>query len=137
MNDSKAIQFFKNLMSPNKNLRTNAEKELETLKTKSFNDTFPIFQEGIQYPEQVLCQFATLMLKKVYLDNNDVRQKLSKEELDEIRKFIGTQITFNNQEWKTLKRFGEVLAMIYHLDKDKNYHFDEIMTIFTIIPYYE
>ena len=130
MNDSKAIQFFKNLMSPNKNLRTNAEKELETLKTKSFNDTFPIFQEGIQYPEQVLCQFATLMLKKVYLDNNDVRQKLSKEELDEIRKFIGTQITFNNQEWKTLKRFGEVLAMIYHLDKDKNYHFDEIMTIF-------
>ena len=44
MMDSEAIQFFKNLMSPNKNLRNNAEKKFDLLKTKPFNETFPIFQ---------------------------------------------------------------------------------------------
>ena len=130
MMDSKAIQFFKNLMSPNKSLRNNAEKELDLLKSKSFNETFSIFQEGIKYPDQLICQFATLMLKKFYLDNNEAREKLLKNEIEDIRKFIEGQITFNNQEWKTLKRFGEVLAMIYHLDVDKNYHLAEIMQIF-------
>ena len=131
MEDSNAIRFFKNLMSPNKNLRNNAENDLGQLKTKPFKDTFPIFQEGIKYPDQLICQFATLILKKVYLDSNEAREKLIKEEIEEIRKFIEEQITFINQEWKTLKRFGEVLAMIYHLDKDKNYHFNEIYQIFS------
>ena len=130
MMDSKAIQFFKNLMSPNKNLRNNAEKEFDLLKTKQFNETFPIFQEGIQYPEKLICQFATLMLKKAYLDDKEIRDKLSKEDIENIRNFIEGQITFNNQEWNTLKRFGEVLAMIYHLDSEKNYHLTEIMQIF-------
>ena len=130
MMDSKAIQFFKNLMSPNKSLRNNAEKELDLLKSKTFIETFSIFQEGIKYPDQLICQFATLMLKKFYLDNNEAREKLLKNEIEDIRKFIEGQITFNNQEWKTLKRFGEVLAMIYHLDVDKNYHLAEIMQIF-------
>ena len=95
MMDSKAIQFFKNLMSPNKNLRNNAEKEFDLLKTKQFNETFPIFQEGIQYPEKLICQFATLMLKKAYLDDKEIRDKLSKEDIENIRNFIEGQITFN------------------------------------------
>ena len=130
MVDNINIQFFKNLMSPNKQLRNNSEKDLDLLKMKPFKETFPIFQEGIKYQDQLICQFATLMLKKVYLDDSGVREKLLNDEINDIRKFIEEQITFNNQEWKTLKRFGEVLAMIYHLDKDKNYHLAEIMQIF-------
>ena len=35
METSKAIQFFNNLMSPTKEIRTQAEKDLEILKQKT------------------------------------------------------------------------------------------------------
>ena len=129
MENNKSIQFFNNLMSPQKELRKQAESDLDILKLKSFQETFPIFIDGIKCNNQLICQFATLMLKKVYLDNNEVRSKLKEEEIEQIKIFICSQITFNNQEWMTLKRFGEVLALIYQQKKGNNF-FDEIIGIF-------
>ena len=130
MENNKAIKFFQNMMSPDKYIRTQAEKDFETLKSYPFKDSFQIFQEGIKYPDKKICQFATLMMKKMYLDNNEILEKY-KNDLEEIRNFILSQITFNNQDWITLKRFGEVLAMIYQKGKEKNYYFEEIMQIFS------
>ena len=129
MESSKSIQFFENLMSPNKDLRTQAESDLEQLKQKPFNETFPIFKEGISYPEPLVGQFATLILKKVYLDNDDIKKQLSKENIEEMKNFICAQIDKNINDWKYLKRLGEVLAKIYQLIKDQNY-FGEIMQLF-------
>ena len=129
MENNRSIQFFQNLMSPIKELRNQAEKDLETLKSKPFQETFPIFMEGIKFQDPLICQFATLLLKKVYLDNIEIKEKLKEEEIEQIKQFIASQITFNNQEWKTLKRFGETLAMIYQHKKNKNY-FSEIMVLF-------
>ena len=129
MENNKSIQFFKNLMSPNKEIRNQAESDLETLKIKPFNETFPIFMDGIKSSDPLICQFTTLMLKKVYFDNNEIRENLKDEEIEQITVFIRSQITFDNQDWKTLKRFGETLALIYQQRKNKDY-FSEIMQLF-------
>ena len=129
MENNKSIQFFKNLMSPNKEIRNQAESDLETLKIKPFNETFPIFMDGIKSSDPLICQFATLILKKVYFDNNEIRENLKDEEIEQITVFIRSQITFDNQDWKTLKRFGETLALIYQQRKNKDY-FSEIMQLF-------
>ena len=129
MENSKAIQFFKNLMSPIKELRTQAEKDFEILKTRPFSESFPIFEEGIKYSDPLICQLATLMLKKAYFDNNEIKDKLKSNEIEHVKLFIASQITFNNQDWKTLKRFGETLAMIYKLKKVEGY-FSEIMELY-------
>ena len=59
METSKSIQFFDNLMNPTKEIRTQAEKDLEILKTKTFEESFPIFQEGIKSENQRISQLAT------------------------------------------------------------------------------
>lgn len=129
MENNKAIQFFKNMMSPGKTIRTQAESHFEQIKSYPFKESFPIFQEGIKSTDKKICQFATLMMKKMYLDNNEIIDKYIND-LETIKNFILSQITFNNQDWDTLKRFGEVLAMIYQRRKENNYNFEEIMQIF-------
>ena len=93
MENNRSIQFFQNLMSPIKELRNQAEKDLETLKSKPFQETFPIFMEGIKFQDPLICQFATLLLKKVYLDNIEIKEKLKEEEIEQIKQFIASQIT--------------------------------------------
>ena len=129
MEDNRSIQFFQHLMSPEKQLRVQAEKDLEILKEKPFNETFPIFMDGINSQDQIICQFSTLILKKTYFDNSEIRDKLKDEDIEKIKSFIASRITFNNQDWITLKRFGEVLAMIYQQSKDNNY-FKDIFELF-------
>ena len=43
METSKSIQFFNNLMSPTKEIRTQAEKDLEILKKKNIRRVFSNF----------------------------------------------------------------------------------------------
>ena len=66
METNKSIQFFNNLMSPTKEIRNQAEQDLEILKSKPFEETFPIFQEGITSQNQKISQLATLILKKSF-----------------------------------------------------------------------
>ena len=129
MEDNRSIQFFQHLMSPEKQLRVQAEKDLKILKEKPFNESFPIFMDGINSQDQIICQFSTLILKKTYFDNSEIRDKLKDEDIEKIKSFIASRITFYNQDWITLKRFGEVLAMIYQQSKDNNY-FKDIFELF-------
>ena len=64
MEDNRSIQFFQHLMSPEKKLRVQAEKDLQLLSQKPFSESFPIFMDGINSQDQIICQFSTLMLKK-------------------------------------------------------------------------
>ena len=129
MEDNRSIQFFQHLMSPEKQLRVQAEKDLKILKEKPFSESFPIFMDGINSQDQIICQFSTLILKKTYFDNSEIRDKLKDEDIEKIKSFIASRITFFNQDWITLKRFGEVLAMIYQQSKDNNY-FKDIFELF-------
>ena len=74
MEANKSIQFFNNLMSPTKEIRNQAEQDLEILKFKPFEESFPIFQEGITSQNQRISQLATLILKKVFLDNKEKKK---------------------------------------------------------------
>lgn len=129
METNKSIQFFDNLMNPTKEIRTQAEKDLETLKTKTFEESFPIFQEGIKSENQRISQLATLLLKKVFLDNNEVKEKLTENQIEAMKSFIRSQITFEKKEWKTLQRLGETLALLYQISDIKK-SFGEIMELF-------
>ena len=126
---SKYIQFFENLMNPSKEIRTQAEKDLEIIKQKPIEETFPIFQEGISSTNQTLSQLATLMFKKTYLDNAEISSKLSETHIENFKSFIRSQIDFKNKEWKSLKLLGEVLALLYQLSDIKK-SFSEIMELF-------
>lgn len=127
-NTQKYIQFFENLMSPNKETRTQAEKDLDQIKQQPFEATYPIFQAGITSSNQTLSQLATLMFKKVYLDTSELRSKLTPEQINQMKSFILSQISFD-KEWKSLKRLGETLALIYQIS-DIKAAFSEIMTLF-------
>ncbi len=129
METSKSIQFFNNLMSPTKEIRTQAEKDLEILKKKTFEESFPIFQEGITCQNQRISQLATLIFKKVYLDDKDKKEQLTQKEIEQMKSFIRSQISFENKEWKTLQRLGETLALLYQISDIKT-SFGEIMELF-------
>ena len=129
METNKTIQFFSNLMSPKKEIRNQAEQDLEILKSKSFEESFPIFQEGIMSQNQRISQLATLLLKKVFLDNKEKKEKLTESQIESMKSFIRSQITFDNKEWKTLQRLGEALALLYQISDIKK-SFGEITELF-------
>ena len=128
METNNSIQFFNNLMSPTKEIRTQAEQDLEILKQKPFEESFIVFKEGITSENQRIAQLATLLFKKVFLDDKDKKQKLTENEIESMKSFIRSQITFN-KEWKTLQRLGETLALLYQLSDIKK-SFEEITQLF-------
>ena len=76
MDSSKYIQFFENLTSPNKEIRQQAEKDLEQIKQLKIEQSFPIFQAGISSEDQSISQLSCLMMKKVYFDNKDIKANI-------------------------------------------------------------
>ena len=129
METNKSIQFFNNLMSPTKEIRNQAEQDLEILKSKPFEESFKIFQEGISSENQRISQLASLLLKKVFLDNSEKKSKLNENQIEIMKSFIRSQITFQNKEWKTLQRLGETLSLLYQMSDIKK-TFGEIMELF-------
>ena len=127
MDSSKYIQFFENLTSPNKEIRQQAEKDLEQIKQLKIEQSFPIFQAGISSEEPKISQLASLMMKKVYFENKDIRSNLTNEQILNIKNFLKSQISFNsNKNWKTLQRIGDNLAYLYQLS-DMKESFSEIL----------
>ena len=127
MDSSKYIQFFQNLKSPNKEIRQQAEKDLEQIKQLKIEQSFPIFQAGISSEEPKISQLASLMMKKVYFENKDIRSNLTNEQILNIKNFLKSQISFNsNKNWKTLQRIGDNLAYLYQLS-DMKESFSEIL----------
>lgn len=112
---SSPIQFFENLMSPKKEVREQAEKDLEQMKTMSVSQTINIFKEGIQSANENIAQLSALLLKKTYLDSPEKRQKLSLDEAKLLIDLVKTQINFQGRSWKTLQRLGDNLAPLYQV----------------------
>ena len=130
MDSSKYIQFFQNLKSPNKEIRQQAEKDLEQIKQLKIEQSFPIFQAGISSEDQSISQLSCLMMKKVYFDNKDIKVNLTNEQILNIKNFLKSQISFNqNKNWKTLQRIGDNLAHLYQLS-DMKESFSEILSWF-------
>jgi hypothetical protein len=116
-------------MSPTKEIRNKAEQDLEILKSRPFEESFSIFKEGITSQNQIISQLATLLFKKVFLDDKNKKEKLTIDQIEEMKSFLRSQITFDNKEWKTLQRLGEALALLYQIS-DINKSFGEIMELF-------
>ena len=129
METNNSIQFFNNLMSPTKEIRNKAEQELEILKSKPFEESIQIFKEGIISQNQIISQLATLLFKKVFLDDKDKKENLTTEQIEGMKSFLRSQITFYNKEWKSLQRLGEALALLYQISDIKQ-SFGEIMELF-------
>ena len=88
MDSSKYINFFENLKSPNKEIRQQAEKDLEKMKQLPIEQSFPIFQTGISSNDENISQLSSLMFKKVYLENKNIMSNLTVEQILQISKLI-------------------------------------------------
>ena len=111
---STSIQFFENLMSPNKETRENAEKDLEKLKTLPALESLKVFEEGMSSSKESTFQLATLMLKKVFLDNKEKKNSLTEEEKNTLLQILKSKIDFN-KNWKSLQRIADALAPTYQI----------------------
>ena len=56
---SNSIQLFENLMSPQKDIRENAEKSLEQLKQLPIAQSLPVFAEGMSSNVENIFQLST------------------------------------------------------------------------------
>ena len=122
MDSSKYINFFENLKSPNKEIRQQAEKDLEKMKQLPIEQSFPIFQTGISSNDENISQLSSLMFKKVYLENKNIMSNLTVEQILQMKNFLKSQITFNqNKSWKTLQRIADNLSHLYQLSDMKEY----------------
>ena len=130
MDSSKYINFFENLKSPNKEIRQQAEKDLEKMKQLPIEQSFPIFQTGISSNDENISQLSSLMFKKVYLENKNIMSNLTDEQILQMKNFLKSQITFNqNKSWKTLQRIADNLSHLYQLS-DMKESFSEILSWF-------
>ena len=130
MDSSKYINFFENLKSPNKEIRQQAEKDLEKMKQLPIEQSFPIFQTGISSNDENISQLSSLMFKKVYLENKNIMSNLTVEQILQMKNFLKSQITFNqNKSWKTLQRIADNLSHLYQLS-DMKESFSEILSWF-------
>ena len=60
---SPSIALFENLMSPKKEIRETAEKDLDHLKTLPVAEALKVFNEAMSSPNESIFQLSTLMLK--------------------------------------------------------------------------
>ncbi|MCQ2815925.1 MAG: hypothetical protein MJ252_01545 [archaeon] len=110
---STAIQFFENLMSPNKDIRVKAEQDLEKMKTMPVPETINIFKEGMQSPNENIAQLSILLLQKTYLEIPEIKGKLSQDDFKLMGDAVKAQINLQGRSWKTLQRLADCLARIY------------------------
>ena len=124
---SNHIQFFENLMSEKKEIRDNAEKELEKLKTLPLTESLPVFASGMSSETENIFQLSTLMFKKVFCDNKENLSKFSPSEKEQLINLLKSKIDFSGKKsWKSLQRIAEALAPLYNSQNLANGFFDII-----------
>ena len=111
---SNAIQLFENLMSPQKDIRENAEKTLNELKNLPLNQSLPVFSEGMSSGAENIFQLSTLLFKKHFCDDENILKSLSDEDKNSLINFVKSKIDFSGaKSWKSLQRLGEALSPLY------------------------
>ena len=74
---SNAVKLFENVMSPQKEVREQAEKDLNQLKTLPVSQSLPVFAEGMSSATENVFQLSTLLFKKTYCDDVEKLKSLS------------------------------------------------------------
>mgnify|MGYP004445146239 FL=1 len=112
---SNSVKFFENLMSEKKEVREQAEKELEQLKQMPVSQSISVFTEGMSSQTENIFQLSTLIFKKVFCDNQDTLSKLSLADKESLISLVKSKIDFTGaKSWKSLQRIAEALAPLYN-----------------------
>ena len=111
---SDSIKLFENLMSPQKEIREQAEKDLNQLKTLPISKSCPVFAEAMSSSTENISQLSTLMFKKTFCEDKDKLQNMSPEDKNLLLEFLKSKIDFSGaKSWKSLQRIGEALSPLY------------------------
>ena len=111
---SKSVVFFENLMSPQKEVREQAEKDLEQLKKLPLNQSLPVFSEGMSSTVENIFQLSTLMLKKSFLDDVEKLKSIPNNDKNDMLTLVKSKVDFSGaKSWKSLQRLAEALAPLY------------------------
>ena len=109
-----SIQLFENLMSPQKDVRENAEKTLEKLKTLPIAKSLTVFAEGMSSGVENIFQLSTLLFKKTFCEDKDKLKCFSDEEKNSMITLVKSKIDFSGaKSWKSLQRLAEALSPLY------------------------
>ena len=111
---SNSVKLFENLMSPQKEVREQAEKDLNHLKTLPISQSCPVFAEAMSSQTENIFQLSTLMFKKTFCDDKEKLDKLSPEEKNSLLELVKSKIDLSGaKSWKSLQRIAESLSPLY------------------------
>ncbi|KAL4480079.1 hypothetical protein ABPG74_020595 [Tetrahymena malaccensis] len=109
-NISEALQTF--LSASDLNARSQAEQFLNSIPEKDFQGGIYQYLSALDLQDEKLCELGALLLKKQYIDKDEVLQKIPDNILGEIVQKVEQSI---NENRKTLyiKRACEILVKLY------------------------
>ena len=111
---SNSIQLFESLMSPQKEIRENAEQTLNKLKTVPIDQSLPVFAEGMSSGVENIFQLSTLLFKKHFIEDEEKLKSLSNEQKNSLITLLKSKIDFSGaKSWKSLQRLAEALSPLY------------------------
>ena len=111
---SNSVKLFENLMSPQKEIREQAEKDLNHLKTLPISQSCPVFAEAMSSQTENIFQLSTLMFKKTFCEDKEKLDKLSSDEKNSLLELVKSKIDFSGaKSWKSLQRIAESLSPLY------------------------
>ena len=111
---SNALQLFENIMSPKKEIREQAEKDLNNLKNLPVSQSCQVYAEGMSSPTENIFQLSTLLFKKMYCDDKEKLKKMSPEDKNLLLELVKSKIDFSGaKSWKSLQRVAEALSPLY------------------------
>ena len=109
-----SVKLFENLMSPQKEIREQAEKDVNQLKTLPISQSCPVFAEAMSSQTENIFQLSTLMFKKIFCDDKDKLEQLSPDEKNSLLELVKSKIDFSGaKSWKSLQRIAEALSPLY------------------------
>ena len=111
---SDSIKLFENLMSPQKDIRENAEQTFNKIKILPISQSLPVFNEGMSSNVENIFQLSTLLFKKTFCDDEEKLKSLSIEDKNALITLIKSKIDFSGaKSWKSLQRLAEALSPLY------------------------
>ena len=111
---SNSIQLFENIMSPKKEIREQAEKDLNNLKNLPVSQSCQVYAEGMSSSNENIFQLSTLLFKKMYCDDKDKLKSMSPEDKNILLELVKSKIDLSGgKSWKSLQRVAEALSPLY------------------------
>jgi hypothetical protein len=101
-------------MSPKKEIREQAEKDLNNLKNLPVSQSCQVYAEGMSSSNENIFQLSTLLFKKMYCDDKDKLKSMSPEDKNILLELVKSKIDLSGgKSWKSLQRVAEALSPLY------------------------